>query len=370
MKIIHLADAHLDSKMESKLDKSKAAARRDEMLDTFCSIADYADENGVTAVIIAGDLFDSKNSRVGAVNRVKAAFENHPKVVFYYLKGNHDEADYFSEEDRPMNLKVFEKPGIETCNLKLGNGKSVAVTGIVPYEDGFDKAYTELNLSFDSMNIVIMHGSADKYVAKDKADSIDLSRLKNRNIDYLALGHYHSYVQGELPSRGKYCYSGCMEGRGFDECGEKGFVLIDIDEDKMSYETVFIPYAKRNVYEIKVDISECMTTPEIDKCVADAIKATSATSEDLVRIILTGETDVNIEKDVEHVSRQMTDRFYYAEVKDQSNVEIDYDEYLHEASLKGELVRMLQSEEGLDEEERARIVRCAIQALKGEDISL
>ena len=42
MKILHLADAHLDSKMESKLDKSKAAARRDEMIDTFCSIADIS----------------------------------------------------------------------------------------------------------------------------------------------------------------------------------------------------------------------------------------------------------------------------------------------------------------------------------------
>ena len=123
----------------------------------------------------------------------------------------------------------------------------------------------------------------------------------------------------------------------------------------------------------KTDVSfdlQAYLTKGVEDVVADAIKATSATSEDLVRIILTGETDVNIEKDVDHVSRQMTDRFYYAEVKDQSSVEIDYDEYLHEASLKGELVRMLQSEEGLDEEERARIVRCAIQALKGEDISL
>ena len=65
MKLLHIADAHLDSKMESKLDKSKASLRRDELLDTFCGIADYADENGVSAVIIAGDLFDTRNVRVG-----------------------------------------------------------------------------------------------------------------------------------------------------------------------------------------------------------------------------------------------------------------------------------------------------------------
>jgi len=370
MKIIHCADAHLDSRMESKLDKAKASIRRDEILTTFCSIADYADENGVSAVLIAGDLFDTRNARVGTVNRVKAAFASHPEVVFYYLRGNHDEDAYFSEGDLPENLKIFTKVGIDTYTLKTKEGKNVVITGIVPGEDGFDKAYTELNLDYDSMNIVMMHGSADKYQGKDKSESIDLSRLRNRNIDYLALGHYHSYTCGELPSRGKYCYSGCPEGRGFDECGEHGFVLIDIDDEKLTFTNSFVPFAKRNVYEIKVDISECMTTPEIDKSVGDAIKASDATSDDLVRIVLTGECDVTAEKDIEHVRRTVTDRFFYGEVRDMSKIAIDYDEYLHEASLKGELVRLLQSEEDLSEEERGLIVKCAIQALKGEEIGL
>ncbi len=370
MKILHMADAHLDSKMESRLDKSKAATRRDEILDTFCGIADYADENGVSAVIIAGDLFDTKSARVGAVNRVKAAFESHPGVTFYYLRGNHDEDGYFNGDDIPGNLKVFGDEGIQKDTIRTSAGKDIVITGIVPGEDGFDKAYTELILDYDAMNIVVMHGSADKYQGKDKSVSIDLSRLKNKNIDYLALGHYHSYATGELPSRGKYCYSGCIEGRGFDECGEKGFVLLDIDDEKLTCESVFVPFSKRNIYEIETDITECMNTPEIDKAVADAIKATTATSEDLVRVILKGETDVNIEKDVEHVRRQLSDRFFFAEVKDCSRIAIDYEEYLHEASLKGELVRLLKADDDLSEDERGRIVRCAIQALKGEDISL
>ena len=370
MKIIHMADAHLDSKMESKLDKTKAALRRDEILDTFCGIADYADNNAVKAVIIAGDLFDKKTARVGAVNRVRAAFESHPNVKFFYLRGNHDEDGFFDGDDIPSNLTVFGKEGLTSQTMKTSSGKDVVITGVVPGADGFDKAYTEFNLDYDAMNIVVMHGAADKYQGKDKAESIDLGRLKNRNIDYLALGHYHSFTEGDLPSRGVYCYSGCIEGRGFDECGEHGFVLMDIDDDNLSYETTFIPFAKRKVYEIETNISECMTTPEIDKCVSDAIKATDATSDDLVRIILTGEVDVNAEKDVEHVRRVITDRFFYGEVKDNSRIAIDYDEYLHEASLKGELVRLLKADEDLSEEERGRIVKCAIQALKGEEIDV
>jgi len=370
MKIIHCADAHIDSKMESKLDKSKAAIRRDEILDTFCRIADYAGSEGARAVIIAGDLFDTKTARVGAQNRIKAAIEAHPEVIFYYLKGNHDESDYFEKGTAPENLIIFNKEGITKYTLETRTGKKVVIAGIIPDENGFDKALTELNLDYDDMNIVVMHGAADNYKGANKADSIDLSRLKNRNIDYLALGHYHSYTSGDLPSRGKYCYSGCPEGRGFDEEGEHGIVVLDVDEEKLSYDMQFVPIAKRTIHVNEVDISGCMTTPEIDKCIEDTIKEYAIPDDDIVRIVLTGETDIGIEKDIDHIRRRFADRFFFFDLKDKSRVAIDYDDYLHEVSLKGELVRLLKDDENLSEEMRGKIVRCAVLALKGEEITL
>ena len=41
MKIIHCADLHLDSKMESNLDREAASMRRDELLDTFERMVRY-----------------------------------------------------------------------------------------------------------------------------------------------------------------------------------------------------------------------------------------------------------------------------------------------------------------------------------------
>ena len=69
-------------------------------------------------------------------------------------------------------------------------------------------------------------------------NSYYVSDYHYKNIDYLALGHIHKYKQAELDQRGVYCYSGCLEGRGFDECGEKGFVLLDIDEESLKLKTV------------------------------------------------------------------------------------------------------------------------------------
>ena len=78
--------------------------------------------------------------------------------------------------------------------------------------------YHTLSLDADQCNIVVLHGQESEYSARDKAEIIHLTALKNKGIDYLALGHIHSYKQERLDARGVYCYPGCLEGRGFDEC--------------------------------------------------------------------------------------------------------------------------------------------------------
>ena len=60
MKIIHSADQHLDSKMEANLSKEKAKERNAEIRKTFVRMVDYAEENQVAAILLAGDLFDRK----------------------------------------------------------------------------------------------------------------------------------------------------------------------------------------------------------------------------------------------------------------------------------------------------------------------
>lgn len=70
MKIIHCADLHLDSRMNANLEKDKAKERKGEILHTFERMITYAAENGVSAILIAGDLFDTKNISATARNAV------------------------------------------------------------------------------------------------------------------------------------------------------------------------------------------------------------------------------------------------------------------------------------------------------------
>ena len=63
MKIIHCADIHADSKMGTHFTKELANKRREEIVDAFGRMVDFALHNGVRAIIIAGDLFDTKENQ-------------------------------------------------------------------------------------------------------------------------------------------------------------------------------------------------------------------------------------------------------------------------------------------------------------------
>ena len=87
MKIIHCADLHLDSKMTSNLSKEQAKERKMEILRTYSRMIEYAKNNDVKAIIIAGDLFDTRNVSATARNLVKDSITSNPDIDFYYLKG-------------------------------------------------------------------------------------------------------------------------------------------------------------------------------------------------------------------------------------------------------------------------------------------
>ena len=106
MKIIHCSDLHLDSKMEANLDKEKARQRKNEILLSFENMIDFANQNEVKAIIIAGDLFDKNKVSVKAKNLVRDVIIANPQIDFIYLKGNHDEENFIDGEI-PRNLKLF-----------------------------------------------------------------------------------------------------------------------------------------------------------------------------------------------------------------------------------------------------------------------
>ncbi len=361
MKIIHTADLHLDSKMESNLPVSKARERKNEILETFKSMISFAKEQDVKAILIAGDLFDKSSPTKFAANIVKAAISDNPEIDFYYLKGNHDEGGFLSDmEEIPDNLKSFEG------NWKSYEiGEKTVISGI-EFTDDSVSVYNTLSLDVSKINIVMMHGQENAYNSKDKTKIIALNELKNKAIDYLALGHIHSYKYEKLDARGSYCYPGCLEGRGFDECGEHGFVLLDVDEDKKNVKAEFYPFAGRKIYEIKADMTGVMTSAEAENVIDREIKSSGYDRTSLVKIVLTGEMDMESEINLNYLENHFADSFYFVKIKDETKYVVDYNAFAADQSLKGEFIRTVNADKSLSEEDKALIIKMGIDALRGE----
>ena len=363
MKIIHTADLHLDSKLESNLSPEQAKGRRDELLETFGRMVAYAAEQGVSVILIAGDLFDKAHVRKRAKRRVLEEIVTHPQIDFLYLQGNHDRSDFLSDlEDNeiPKNLKTFKEK--EWTAYEYGD---VVISGRELSDDNYKTISVNLILDESKLNIVTLHGQESDYVGRDRTHIIQISQFRNKFIDYLALGHIHSYKCERLDDRGEWCYPGCLEGRGFDECGEKGFVLLEIDEETRALTHRFVPFAKRQLHEVSVEVSEKMNMPDI---IAE-VRAELARIDngDLIKAVLTGTTEMDFDVDCERLTHIFEREYYFFKVYDRTGTRIDYDSFAGDRSLKGEFVRLMQQQD-MSEEERAAVIELGMKAILGEEL--
>ena len=367
MRIIHCADLHIDSKMNSHLSAEKAKQRKNELLDTFKRMLVFADENDVKAVIIAGDLFDTNHISARARNAVRSLIEDYGEIDFYYLRGNHDVDSAFDKQgELPKNLHLFGDEWTQYI-LNEDQERKIVLNGVELTKDNSNTIYTTLILDSGNFNIVTLHGQESEKKAKDKAEVIGIRELRGRSIDYLALGHVHMFKMEDLDTRGTYCYPGCLEGRGFDECGEHGFVLLDIDEKTGKYTRDFVSIAFRNIYECDIDISGLDNTHNIEKRIRDRLSELNYKDTSLVKIVLVGDVDVECEKDTEYLRSCFEDDYYFLKLVDKTSYRIDLESLAMDVSLKGEFIRTVNGED-FSEEDKSNIIRMGLQLFDGEEV--
>lgn len=357
MKLIHCSDFHLDSALGSNFTPTQAKARNGEICATFGRLVSYAQAEQVAAVLIAGDLFDSPYAGRQTVEYVLDRIRGAENVMFFYLRGNHDGTrDAFDGFELPKNLVCFTD---SWSSYRCGD---VRITGRVLKRESGEEIYAALRLPAEERNIVMLHGELG---ARSAGEQIALRDLKNRNIDYLALGHIHSFSQGMLDERGVYCYCGCVEGRGFDECGEKGFVLLEIAADGIK--SRFVPFARRTLHDVEVDITGAQTVPQLLKSMKQA--AAEIPREDLVKFTLQGTYTAQTSKNLTFLQKLLEEDFYLVKIKDESRLELPRENYEFDISLKGEFIRLVLASD-LPAEEKERIAACGIRALSGEEVAV
>ncbi len=357
MKILHCADLHLDSPMETHMTREQAATRNAEMLRSFRRMTEYASREGARLVLIAGDLFDGERVTRRTVEGVLDAVRATPEVDYLYVSGNHDDSTRaFAGEDIPENFKRFSD---RWATFVYGD---TAVSGVELTADNADGVYGQLPAQDHRVNIVMLHGQVG---SASGADCVNLNSLRGRSIHYLALGHIHTYSCQRLDRDGVYCYPGCLEGRGFDECGEKGFVVLDTDARRA--EPVFVPFASRQLHRVEVDVTGLATNSQVYQKMREAARGIS--ERDMVEFLLTGGADPSARIAERYLHHLAEHDFFFVKVKDETKLALEPQDYENDVSLKGEFIRLVMASDADDEDKRA-MIRAGLEALTGEEITI
>ena len=394
MKLIHCADLHLDSRMSTHLSEEKARERRQELLGTWLRLLEYAVQHQVEAILIAGDLFDTPAVSRTTGRTVLESMTAHPAIDFFYLKGNHDTDSFLNQAGiLPENLHTFQdtwrqyrlRDHIVIAGREFGS--SGTLNGM---------AARNLHLQEEDINLVLLHGQihAARAAAEENAEEISLSDYAHQGIDYLALGHVHQYQEGMLDGRGVWCYPGCLEGRGFDECTRHGFVLLDIDAAAHQIRRQLVDISARHLWTIPLDVRGCSSsltllrraravlsllsgTPTADSAEAgiraeqvQAILSSGAgvrmRPQDLVKLVLQGELPMEAELNAGFLEAQLSPMFYYLRVTDETRRRVDPQSYRMNKTLKGAFLRSVEQDETLTEDMKARVMEAGLRFLRGE----
>lgn len=350
-RFIHAADFHLDSAFGA-LTARQAAARRRESRELAFRLANYVNSRGIELVLLAGDLFDSGSAFRETGEQLAEALGQMQAEIFI-APGNHDwigPGSPWLTVKWPENVHIFRENAMTAVELPAWNLTihGAAFTGPEQAE-GFLKGFAAP--ADGRVHIGLLHGEIDP--AEARYDPIRKEEIAASGLTYLALGHIHKRTE-PLTFGGTVCaWPGCMEGRGFDELGEKGFYEGTVD-DAGGVSLAFAPFARRRYEILEVDVTGQPPRTAVEAALP------ADTAQHLYRIILTGETGEG-GVDAKALEEALADRFYALEVRDHTRMAEDIWARAEEDSLRGLFLRELRTKwnAAKTEEERETVTRAA-----------
>ena len=366
----------------------------------------FAVEKKVQGILIAGDLFDSPVVSHGTMDFFLSTIAEHPEISFFYLRGNHDTENTFRyQENLPKNLFLFSEKGKKyrlndrlllagveygTKDISFGEnegatqGAGQAAEQAVGQEtvhgaEALSKNETEseeeskfLKLKEEDCNILLLHGAL--YQGTPKGDSfqgeegIFLKNLEKLPLSYIALGHIHKGGEGKLNNGALWAYPGCLQGRGFDEEGERGFLYLKVEEEKKEIHKEFIPIKQGEFRILEIELLEDEGTLACLKKIEAEMEKADISKEDSLRIILKGKKGLEQERNLRYLQLQLQDSVFFLEIQDESELSWNREEAMKEKSLKGEFLRVLAAQDNLSKEEQEEIIALGMGLLQGGEL--
>lgn len=347
MKFVHIADIHFDSPFINLSDRDTfGEIKRLEQRKVFKKVIEYIKENEIEYLFIAGDLYENQYIRQSTIEYINNLFKEIPQTKIYISPGNHDpfiKNSYYNKFKWNKNVKIFNSDieKIEEENINI-------------YGYGFDDFYcTDCGIQEfeikeedkENINILIIHSTIDGANIKEKQyNSISRRLLQEKGFDYVATGHIHKLDYNTYENQ-NIVYPGSTIALGFDELGEHGMIVGDIEKNHLKLE--FVPLNETEFIEIEIDVTEIISKDEL----IEKINEIKINENQFAKIILKGKR--NFEIDTYDLYKLIINN-RIIKIKNKTKINYNLEKIANNTTLKGlvaeEMLEQLKNNE-LSEED-------------------
>lgn len=230
---IHAADIHLDSALRglARYEGAPAEAIRGATRRALENLVALAIDEAVDFVLIAGDLYDGdwRDHSTGLFFVRQMARLREAGISVALIRGNHDAESNLTKNLRmPDNVHILpaDAPGtvrFEDVNV-AAHGQSFATPAVT---EDLSRNYPPPVAG--AFNIGLLHTAVDGREGHDPYAPCSLSALRAFGYDYWALGHIHQ--REALSADPPIHFSGNLQGRHARETGEKGALLVRVEDN-------------------------------------------------------------------------------------------------------------------------------------------
>lgn len=353
MKFIHIADMHFDSPFVNLSDKDiMGDLRRLEQRKAFKKVIEYIKENDIKYLFISGDLYEHKYVKKSTIEYINNLFKEIPETKILISPGNHDpkiKNSYYNKFEWNDNVKIF--------GSKI---EKVELPEVDIYGYGFDDFYcTDSGIenfeieNKNKINILIIHGTLDGASIEEKQyNSMTKKMLKQKGFDYIALGHIHKRDYNSEENQ-NIVYPGSTISLGFDELGEHGMILGEIEKESVNLK--FIPLDEEEFIEINLDISDLFSVEEL----IEKINSLKIEENQYVKIILIGNRnfEINIYELLKFIENKKI-----IKIKNKTKLGYDLDKIINETTLKGLFAKEMKEKlNDITDAEEKEVIEKAIE---------
>ena len=236
LRFVHAADLHLDSPfsgLRATAPEEISRTLRSATFDVYDNIVDLCIEEGVDALLVAGDVYDGADRSLRAqlkfvegLNRLDEA-----GIRSFICHGNHDPLDGWEARlDLPAGCVRFGPEVTGEPLFAKDPGRATVYGMSYPQREVRENLSPRfLDLPNAGFRIGLLHANVGGNPEHDSYAPCSVSDLEQTGIDYWALGHVHTraVLRSQNPA---IVYPGNPQGRHPNEPGARGVYLVEVDD--------------------------------------------------------------------------------------------------------------------------------------------